>query len=102
MAQAKNRLKLHAIGRSDSYGGLLDDIKLICISCDTGTNNVPIANAQTVTVDENSLNNSIVLTGEDADGDALSYSFTNPSSGSLDGQAPNLTLHTKSRVCWIR
>ena len=54
-------------------------------------NNAPIANAQSVTVDEDTSNNAITLTGTDADGDTLSYTTTSPTNGSLSGTAPNVT-----------
>ncbi len=91
VAKAKNRLKLHAAGRSDSYGGLIDDVSLVCITCDTGANTAPVADSQSITVLEDSTDNSITLTASDADGDALTYTVTDPSQGTLSGQAPNLT-----------
>jgi len=91
VARAKNKLKLHAIGRNDSYGGLIDDVSLVCITCDGGVNSAPIANAQSTTVTENSVDNVITLTATDADNDTLSFTVTDPSNGSLSGQAPNLT-----------
>ncbi len=54
-------------------------------------NTAPVAESQTVTVDENSTNNSIVLNASDADGDVLTFSVDSPANGSLSGTAPNLT-----------
>ncbi|MBN1850854.1 MAG: FG-GAP repeat protein [Deltaproteobacteria bacterium] len=54
-------------------------------------NDVPVANPLSVTIDEDSTDNPIVLTGSDADGDPLSYNVTsNPSNGTLSGTAQNL------------
>ena len=55
------------------------------------SNQIPIVSSQNITVEENSQNNSITLIGNDADGDALTYSYTNPIHGTLSGVAPNLT-----------
>ena len=55
------------------------------------TNTAPVANAQSVSTDENTAV-SITLTASDADGDALTYSVVDsPANGSLSGTAPNLT-----------
>ena len=54
-------------------------------------NDIPVANAQTVTVNRNS-SKSITLTGSDIDGDSLTYSIvTSPLKGTISGTAPNLT-----------
>ena len=51
----------------------------------------PVANAQSITVDENS-NVAITLTGSDIEGSTLSFSVaTPPASGVLSGTEPNLT-----------
>lgn len=57
----------------------------------TGTNTAPVADAQSVTTDEdNALG--ITLAGSDGDGDTLSFSvITQPAHGTLSGTAPNLT-----------
>jgi hypothetical protein len=54
-------------------------------------NDVPVADAKSVTVDEdNSV--AITLSGSDIDGDSLSYDVdSGPANGSLSGNAPNLT-----------
>ncbi|PIF04622.1 MAG: hypothetical protein CSA86_01185, partial [Arcobacter sp.] len=53
-------------------------------------NTKPVANNQTVSVDENTPK-AIILSGSDADGDSLTYSIvTNPTHGTLSGTAPNL------------
>jgi len=55
------------------------------------TNSAPVANDQTVTLNENETA-SITLSASDANGDALTYQIlTGPSHGTLTGQAPNLT-----------
>jgi hypothetical protein len=54
-------------------------------------NTAPTVVGQSVTVEENSTDNSIVLTGNDADGDSLTYTLANmPSSGVLAGTPPQL------------
>ena len=48
------------------------------------TNDAPIADNKSVTVVENSANNSITLTGNDADGDTLTYTIdTAPTNGTV-------------------
>lgn len=55
------------------------------------SNDPPIANTDSITVSEDALT-SIVLTGTDPDGDALTFSIvTRPRNGNLSGTAPNLT-----------
>jgi len=57
----------------------------------TLTNTAPVANAQSVTTDEDTAK-AITLTGSDADGDPLTYSVVaGPSHGTLSGTAPALT-----------
>jgi len=54
-------------------------------------NDIPIANAISVTTDED-VNTAITLIGSDIDGDTLTYQTVNqPSNGTLTGAAPNLT-----------
>ena len=56
-------------------------------------NQAPVANARLATVDEDSVNNSILLSGIDPDGDdgALTYAITTqPTHGSLSGTAPDI------------
>ena len=56
-------------------------------------NQRPTADSQTVTATEDQMR-TITLTGDDADGDLLSYSVvTGPAHGSISGNAPNLTYH---------
>jgi gliding motility-associated-like protein len=58
----------------------------------TPVNDAPVANSQTVTVQEDTPK-AITLTGSDVDGDPIT-SFTvltNPANGTLSGTAPNLT-----------
>ena len=53
-------------------------------------NNAPVANAQAVSLPQDT-SVSILLTGSDADGDALSFDFVaQPANGSLTGTPPNL------------
>ena len=71
--------------------------------CDIGAyeaqarpNTPPVANAQTVAAQQG-VPRGIVLSGADADGDALIYSIlTGPEHGSLTGAAPNLTYTAQS------
>ena len=54
-------------------------------------NDTPAATSQSVSLDEDATV-AIVLTGEDIDGDHLSYTIsTQPTNGQLTGEAPNLT-----------
>lgn len=56
------------------------------------SNHSPTAINQTVSVKENSTNNTITLRGSDIDGDSLSYTIVEQSShGSLKGMPPNLS-----------
>jgi hypothetical protein len=56
-----------------------------------GINILPVANAQTVTLDEDSSKD-ITLTATDAEGSSLTYALvTQPTHGTLSGTAPNLT-----------
>lgn len=55
------------------------------------TNDLPTANSQNVSTDENN-SLSIILTGNDIDGDALTYRIVDqPTKGTLDGDLPNIT-----------
>jgi len=57
----------------------------------TPVNYPPVADAQSVTTDEN-VAKAITLTGSDPDSDPLTYAVTvNPAHGTLSGTAPNLT-----------
>lgn len=71
--------------------GLLDSNETtVTITVDT-INDAPIANAASVSVDEDAFLE-IILTGSDVDGDTLTFSMvTPPANGSLSGTAPNLT-----------
>ncbi|GAA0397603.1 hypothetical protein GCM10009133_03290 [Cocleimonas flava] len=54
-------------------------------------NDEPVADSLPVTVEENSVNNAIVLTATDVDGDPLEYAVSvAPTNGSLTGDAPSL------------
>ncbi len=56
----------------------------------TAVNDAPIANAQSLTLAEDTTRN-VVLTGTDVEGTALSYSIVDgPINGALSGTAPNL------------
>lgn len=57
----------------------------------TPVNDAPVANNQSVSLPEDG-STSIILTGSDVDGDALTYIVVaSPSHGTLTGSAPNLT-----------
>jgi len=57
----------------------------------TSVNDAPTADAQNIATDEDTAQ-SITLTGNDIDGDTLTYTVTqNPSNGTLSGTTPNLT-----------
>jgi len=61
-------------------------------------NDVPMANAQTVAVVEDTAK-AITLAGTDIDGDALTFQVvTSPTKGSLSGTAPNLTYTPNANV----
>ena len=82
----KNRIKLTLLSFVTVIG---------LIACDEGTvipeNKVPVANAQTITLDEDT-SRTIILTATDADDDTLIYTvLTQPMHGILTGIAPNLT-----------
>jgi large repetitive protein len=58
----------------------------------SGTNSAPVANAQSVTTNEDTAK-AITLTATDANGDPLTYSIvSSPAHGSLSGTAPNVTF----------
>ncbi len=55
-------------------------------------NSIPTALTQTITVAQDSVDNNITLSGNDADGDILTFVLeTNTTNGTLNGTAPNLT-----------
>ena len=55
-------------------------------------NDVPVANNQSITVAEESNNNSVTLTATDADNTSLTFTIVSyPTNGTLSGTAPNLT-----------
>lgn len=61
------------------------------------TSSSPVADDLHMTVDQNSIDNPITLTGSDVDRDTLTFTVTTPpSNGSLGGSAPDLvyTPHT--------
>ncbi|MCP4745528.1 MAG: hypothetical protein GY874_05205, partial [Desulfobacteraceae bacterium] len=64
---------------------------------DKGSNNnlTPVANNQIMSTSQNS-EIAITLDGSDADGDTLSYSYEDPTYGTLSGTAPDLTYTPKS------
>lgn len=58
---------------------------------DGSTNTTPTAADQSISVEENSANNTIVLSGNDADADPLTFTITGmPANGTLTGTAPQL------------
>jgi hypothetical protein len=62
----------------------------------TAVNHQPVANAQSVVAPQNG-SKSIVLTGSDPDGSAVTYSIVNgPSHGTLTGTAPNVSYQPVS------
>ena len=79
----------------DSFGfvvndGTLDSAEAIVSLTVTPVNDAPIAQAQSLVLPEDSLK-AIVLTGNDPDGDALTFQVTQlPAHGNLTGTAPNL------------
>jgi hypothetical protein len=73
-----------------SDGNFDSDTATVLISVNPA-NDTPVANSQTVSVNENS-SIAITLTGDDVDGDALSYFvLSDPLNGSLSGTGSNLT-----------
>ena len=55
-------------------------------------NNTPLAIAQSITIDEDTIDNNITIVGTDIDGDNLTFIIeTQPIHGVLNGTAPNLT-----------
>src|SRR5207248_3487710 len=78
--RALSASEIRAIVHADSAG-----------QCKQGPNSAPVANAQSVTTNEDNPK-AITLTGSDPDGDALTYTITsNLSHGTLSGTAPNVT-----------
>ena len=66
-----------------------EEIKALVASL--GINLVPIANAQSITLNEDT-SKALTLTASDADGDSLTYTVVaNPTHGTLSGTAPNMT-----------
>ena len=89
-ASEQNKLKIAAVGKSDSFGGLIDDIQLHKLDCDI-ENTPPVASDQFVTLEED---NSVEITLDASaanETDELSFSLlTQPANGSLAGDAPNI------------
>ncbi len=76
---------------SVSDGTATSNTATISITIDN-INDAPIATAQTISVNEDSNNNVITLSGSDIDGDTLSYTIeSNPNNGTLSGTVPNLS-----------
>lgn len=75
-----------------THGGVNVSVPVVLtVTIGTTPNQAPIANAQSISLDENTSVN-LTLTGNDADGDTLAYAIaTPPSHGSLSGSAPNIT-----------
>ncbi|MCP4747962.1 MAG: hypothetical protein GY874_17770, partial [Desulfobacteraceae bacterium] len=57
---------------------------------DASGNNVCVANSQIIVTDQDTPV-TITLTGSDADGDSLTFSYENPSYGTLSGNGADLT-----------
>ena len=74
----------------DGSGAFLSNTATISINVNS-INDVPVANAQSVTTAEDTAAN-ITLTGSDVDNDPLIFAIaTPPTNGTLSGTAPNLT-----------
>ena len=72
-------------------GKVDSETKTVSITVNS-VNDVPVADAQTISLEENAEDFPITLTASDADGDDLTYTvMTQPTMGSLNGSAPNLT-----------
>jgi large repetitive protein len=56
----------------------------------TAVNDAPIANPELATTNEDT-SQAITLSATDVDGDALTYSYTQPAHGTLTGTGPNVT-----------
>ena len=71
--------------------GTLDSNEATVTITVTAVNDAPVAEAKTVTTDEDTPVG-IILTGSDVDGDTLTFSIvTPPTQGMLSGTSPNLT-----------
>lgn len=77
--------------------GISDSVvATISITVNASSNTTPVANDQNISVDMDSTDNTITLSGSDADSDTLTYTIaSNPANGSLSGTAPNV-LYTPS------
>jgi len=75
-----------------AFDGVAYSTNYVNVSIDvTPVNDVPVADDQSVTTDEDTAVN-ITLTGSDVDGDTLTFIVvTQPAHGTLSGTAPNLT-----------
>ena len=71
---------------TDSDGGSTSDTVVVI-----AVNSPPIAAAQNITVDEDSVDNAITLVATDSNGDALTYTTTVPNNGNLSGTPPSIT-----------
>lgn len=69
--------------------GKVDSAQATMTIAVTAVNDAPVAHDQSISVGKNSAVN-ITLDGEDAESDTLTYSYTDPSHGTLSGTAPNL------------
>ena len=81
-----------AFGGSDTAPACQFDIVIGCV------NDCPVAGNQSVTTPEDTAK-VIVLAGSDADGDALTFTYTLPSHGILTGTAPSLTYTPAANYC---
>lgn len=63
---------------------------LTLTACGGGSNTAPVADAQSVTIDEDTPV-AITLSGSDVDGDSLTYNTSNPAHGSLSGSGASIT-----------
>ena len=92
----------HLDGGTNSVGG--GDICLgnggtdVIVNCEDTTNAAPTATDQTVTTPEDTAL-PITLAGTDPDGDPLTFTYTQPSAGTVTGTAPNVTYTPTANAC---
>ena len=89
-------------GGTNSVGG--GDICLgnggtdVIVNCEDTTNAAPTATDQTVSTPEDTAL-PITLAGTDPDGDPLTFTYTQPSPGTVTGTAPNVSYHPTAGAC---
>ena len=77
----------------DFYNNSIGEISIINFT--SVENAKPKANPQSITINEDS-NASILLTGSDAEGHAITFAYSNPKNGSLSGFLPELSYKPDS------